>query len=81
MAVSRSSKAKKQEASELKYEDSHFVDTAQPVWNYSLFTEEIIRNYQQGTLYDAYHYFGSHEIEVLGRVGFDLMLMRSVSDC
>ena len=70
MAVSRSSKAKKQEASELKYEDSHFVDTAQPVWNYSLFTEEIVRNYQQGTLYDAYHYFGSHEIEVLGKRGY-----------
>lgn len=29
-----------------KYEEVHFVDTAQSVWNYSLFTDEDIRNFQ-----------------------------------
>jgi len=32
-----------------KYEDIHFVDAAQPVWNYSLFTEEDIHNFQNVT--------------------------------
>ncbi len=53
-----------------KYEEIHFVDSTKPVWNYSLLTDEVIRNYQQGTLYDAYNYFGSHEVEVLGTRGF-----------
>lgn len=48
-----------------KYEEQHFVDTNKPVWNYSLFTEEIIQNFQQGTLYNAYQYFGNKQIEVL----------------
>ena len=45
---------------EKKYEEIHFVDTTRPVWNYSLLTDEVIRNYQGGTLYNAYEYFGSH---------------------
>lgn len=49
-----------------RYEDIHFVDTARPVWNYSLFTDETIRNFQQGTCYDAYRYFGNKQLEVLG---------------
>jgi 1,4-alpha-glucan branching enzyme len=53
-----------------KYEEVHFVDSTKPVWNYSLLTEEVIRNFQHGTLYNAYNYFGSHEIEVLGRHGY-----------
>lgn len=52
-----------------KYEDTHFVDTAKPVWNFSLFTEEVIHNFQQGTCYDAYRYFGNKQIEVLGANG------------
>ncbi len=52
------------------YEEIHFVDTAQPVWNYSLLTEEIISNFQKGTLYNAYQYFGSHVVEVLGHTGY-----------
>ena len=34
-----------------KYEDIHFVDSTKPVWNYSLFSEEDIRNFQNGTHY------------------------------
>ncbi len=53
-----------------RYEDQHFIDTIPPVWHYSLFTDEDIRNYQGGTHYRLYEHFGSHELEVLGRRGF-----------
>src|SRR5579871_1647742 len=53
-----------------KYEDIHFVDSTKPVWNYSLFSEEDIRNFQQGTHYRLYHLFGAHQATVLGRPGF-----------
>jgi len=52
-----------------KYEEMHFVDTAKPVWNYSLFNEEVIRNFQNGTLYNGYEYFGNKQLEVLGKQG------------
>ncbi len=52
-----------------KYEDEHFVDAAQPVWNYSLFTEEDIFNFQNGTHYTLYKLFGNKQIEVLGKQG------------
>ncbi|MDP1971929.1 1,4-alpha-glucan branching protein GlgB [Sediminibacterium sp.] len=52
-------------AQEKKYEDIHFVDTQQAVWNYSLFTEEAVRNFQNGTHYSLYEYFGNKQIEVL----------------
>ena len=41
------------------YESIHFVDTENPVWNYSLFTQEDIDNFQLGTLYNAYEYLGT----------------------
>ncbi|HTB99946.1 MAG TPA: 1,4-alpha-glucan branching protein GlgB [Ferruginibacter sp.] len=53
-----------------KYEDIHFVDSTGPVWNYSLFSDQQITNYQNGTNYKLYELFGSHEIEVLGTKGF-----------
>lgn len=53
----------------LKYEDIHFVDAAQPVWNYSLFTDEDIRNFQNGTHYSLYTLFGNKQIEVLDTKG------------
>jgi 1,4-alpha-glucan branching enzyme len=53
-----------------KYEDIHFVDSAKAVWNYSFFSEEDVRNFQQGTHYRLYDLFGSHEIEVLGKKGY-----------
>jgi 1,4-alpha-glucan branching enzyme len=53
-----------------KYEDTHFVDSTKPVWNYSLLTDEVIRNYQHGNLYNAYEYFGSHALEVLNTKGY-----------
>ena len=56
-------------AAEKKYEDIHFVDTQQAVWNYSLFTEAAIRNFQNGTHYSLYEYFGNKQIEVLNTKG------------
>ena len=52
------------------YEDVNFVDASKPVWNYSFFTEEDIRNFQNGTHYTLYKKFGSHAITVLKRAGF-----------
>jgi 1,4-alpha-glucan branching enzyme len=53
-----------------RYEDVHFVDSTKAVWNYSLFTEEDIRNFQAGTNYRAYDLFGSHRVTVLGKEGY-----------
>jgi len=53
-----------------RYEETHFIDSTMPVWNYSILTEEDIRNFQQGTLYNAYEKFGNHYFEVLDRKGF-----------
>ena len=53
-----------------RYEDIHFVDSTKAVWNYSLFTEEDIRNFQQGTNYRCYELFGSHPVTVLGTAGY-----------
>ncbi len=52
-----------------KYEEIHFVDTQLPVWNYSLFTEADIINFQQGTHYRLYDLFGNKQLEVLGTKG------------
>ncbi|HEY0432989.1 MAG TPA: 1,4-alpha-glucan branching protein GlgB [Chitinophagaceae bacterium] len=49
---------------ELPYERSHFVDTTKPVWNYSLLSDEDVRNYQSGTNYRLYEKMGSHSIQV-----------------
>ena len=57
-------------AATAKYEDIHFVDSTRPVWNYSLFTEEDIVNYQNGTHYRLYKLFGSHYREVLNSPGY-----------
>ncbi len=49
-----------------KYEALHFVDTAQAVWNYSLFTDEDIHAFQHGTHSTLYQLFGNKQLEVLG---------------
>ncbi len=53
-----------------KYEEINFVDSTKLVWNYSLFTEEDIRNYQSGNLYNGYQLFGNHLVEVLNTTGY-----------
>jgi 1,4-alpha-glucan branching enzyme len=52
-----------------KYEAIHFVDTAQAVWNYSLFTDEDVHAFQHGTHSTLYQLFGNKQIEVLGVQG------------
>src|SRR5580698_6627945 len=64
-------KFKKESVDTLKrYEDIHFVESTKPVWNYSLFSDEDIRNFQSGTHYSLYNFFGSHQREVLGVAGY-----------
>ncbi len=46
------------------YEETNFIDTSKPVWNYSLLTDEDVTNYQNGTNYQLYKKFGSHSIQV-----------------
>jgi 1,4-alpha-glucan branching enzyme len=52
-----------------KYEELHFVDTQQAVWNYSLFTDEDVHNFQNGTHYSLYTLFGNKQLEVSGTKG------------
>lgn len=62
--------ASKNSTAKLKYEEEHFVDTTKPVWNYSLFQEEDVSNFQNGTLYNGYALFGCHQLTVLDKEGF-----------
>jgi 1,4-alpha-glucan branching enzyme len=55
---------------ELPYEQTHFIDTTKPVWNYSLFSDEDITNFKAGTHYSLYKYFGSHSLTVLEKKGY-----------
>jgi 1,4-alpha-glucan branching enzyme len=51
------------------YEEINFVDTTRIVWNYSFFDEAAIQNFQNGTLYNAYEYFGNKQLTILGTEG------------
>jgi len=53
-----------------RYEDIHFVDSTKSVWNYSLFSDDDISNFQSGTHYSVYNLFGAHQVEVLGVTGY-----------
>jgi 1,4-alpha-glucan branching enzyme len=52
-----------------KYEEVHFVDTEQAVWNYSLFSDADVKNFQQGTHYSLYNFFGNTQLQVLDTWG------------
>ena len=51
------------------YEAQNFIDTSKNVWNYSILTDEDIRNFQNGTHYTLYQKFGSHSIQVQEKWG------------
>lgn len=51
------------------YEEIFFVDSSKPVWNYSLISDEDVRNFQNGTHYSLYKIFGSRQIKVLNTEG------------
>lgn len=57
-------------AKEIPYEERNFVDASKPVWNYSLFNDEDIHNFQNGTNYSLYKKFGSHPLKVLNTDGY-----------
>jgi 1,4-alpha-glucan branching enzyme len=59
----------KKKTEKKRYEEIHFVDTTKAVWNYSLFDEEQIANFQNGTHYSLYRYFGNKQFEVNGVAG------------
>jgi 1,4-alpha-glucan branching enzyme len=61
---------KKSTNSHQRYEDVHFVDSTKSVWNYSLFSNDDIKNFQNGTHYSLYNLFGAHQREVLGVSGY-----------
>ncbi|MBS1933863.1 MAG: 1,4-alpha-glucan branching protein GlgB [Bacteroidetes bacterium] len=67
---SSSKRKKKTVDTHQRYEDVHFVDSTKPVWNYSLFSDEDIHNFQHGTHYSLYNLFGAHQVEVLGVKGY-----------
>jgi 1,4-alpha-glucan branching enzyme len=67
--MSNSSKDDVTARAKVAYEEIHFVDSTRSVWNYSLFNEEVIKNFQSGTLYNAYSFFGNKQLTVLGRSG------------
>ncbi len=52
-----------------KYEEIHFVDTAQSVWNYSLLTDDDVSNFQNGTHYSLYKVLGNKQVQVLDKWG------------
>ncbi|MEO6814439.1 MAG: 1,4-alpha-glucan branching protein GlgB [Ginsengibacter sp.] len=52
------------------YEEKNFVDTSKSVWNYSLFSEEDLENFKNGTHYGLYKKFGSHPLTVLKNAGY-----------
>ncbi len=53
-----------------KYEEINFVDSTKPVWNYSLFTDEDLTNFKNGSHYSLYKKFGSHPLNVLNKDGY-----------
>jgi 1,4-alpha-glucan branching enzyme len=52
-----------------RYEEIHFVDSTKPVWNYSLFSQADIDNFQNGTHYTLYKLFGNKQLSVLDTPG------------
>lgn len=60
---------KEQQPIKGKYENDDLIDTSKSVWNYSLFSDDVITSFQHGTLYNAYQYFGNKQIEVLNKKG------------
>ncbi len=51
------------------YEENNFINTHRPVWNYSLFTQKDIIDFQQGNHYTLYTLFGNKQIKVLHQEG------------
>ena len=46
------------------YEADNFIDRSKNVWNYSLLTDEDVKNFCNGSHYQLYKQFGSHTIQI-----------------
>jgi 1,4-alpha-glucan branching enzyme len=71
-AANTSASANKKVASakkSIRFEEQHFIDATKPVWPYSLFTDEDVRNFQRGTHYKLYEHFGNKQLHVLDTPG------------
>ncbi len=66
-----------------KYEEQHFIDTAKNVWNYSLLSDEDVKNFQAGTNYSMYKFLGNKQLEVLNTWGtyFSVWAPNATSVC
>jgi 1,4-alpha-glucan branching enzyme len=53
-----------------RYEDSNFVDTSKPVWNYSILYDDDVQTFGAGTNYRMYRKFGSKPLNVLDKEGY-----------
>ncbi|MDE1191657.1 MAG: 1,4-alpha-glucan branching protein GlgB [Arachidicoccus sp.] len=51
------------------YEEKYFVNGSKAVWNYSLFTDDDIRDYQYGIHCRLYELFGNKQLTVLNTKG------------
>lgn len=54
----------------MAYEHDNFIDTAKPVWNYSFFSNDEVKQFQDGELFTAYEKFGSHQLNLLDTEGY-----------
>lgn len=73
-AVFSKNKIKKEKAATVlnspkPYEEINFIDTTKSVWNYSLFSEDDISNFKNGTHYQLYNFFGNKQLKVLKKTG------------
>jgi 1,4-alpha-glucan branching enzyme len=69
MAKAAKKSTPKQNTTSKLYEEQFFIDTQQPVWNYSLFTNEDVTNFQAGTHYSMYKLLGNKQLTVLNTDG------------
>ncbi|MBS1737966.1 MAG: 1,4-alpha-glucan branching protein GlgB [Bacteroidetes bacterium] len=53
-----------------KEESDLFIDTSKSVWNFSLFKDYDIENFQRGTHHKLYQLFGAHAIKLLNTDGY-----------
>lgn len=54
----------------MAYEHDNFIDTAKSVWNYSFFSADEVKKFQDGELFTAYEKFGSHKLTLLKTEGY-----------
>ncbi len=65
MSEKKINKTKKdQDKGNSGYEKEHFIDKSKNVWNYSLLSDEDVKNFCNGSHYQLYKQFGSHSIQL-----------------